>query len=610
MKTFYNLRRTAARKLSAAVQKSALTRARKLNKWKGWVSPSMTRNFVLNDLISDILMRKNYKSNCITGKTQNQSGHFILEQGNEFERRVVELIKQRLMPSEYEDIQGNTLPRSYVLADRTIAAMETGTPFIFAPVFHCFDKKIHGVPDLLVRSDYLPRLFTNPPAVNPDAGCRFSGPDDRWYYVIVDIKFSTMHLRSNGVEMLNNTNSKAYKAQLFLYNEILARIQRYNPEATYILGRNYKYSSAATGDVAGSGCFDRPGVIDYTGWDVDYKRRTFDAVKWLRQVDKIADTFDVERIHDYRYDLSPNMCVQNLFVQGEKRRIADQIHDITLLPYCGTKQRDEAKRRGIVKWSDSACTASELGFKAGSYRGPIVDACLQANKPTSSTPVVTLRREWQAYPSYVDLKDCTDVVFLDFETINNACDDFSRMPAPSDMNLAFMLTIGVQRGRRFTTETFTAQGLSDHYEREMLESALNAIRARVSFSHATFVHWGAHDRGVWERIKEKHPDLTGAQPRRWFDAHRAYENHAFGIRGSFSSSLKSVTNCLNKLGHVSQRFDKGEDGLEAMHRAYIAQQESDTDVFIAHPFIQEMKHYNVKDVQALYEVVKYLDTHM
>lgn len=606
MKTFYNLRRTAARVLSSSVQKSSLTRSRKLNKWANWVTPSMTRNFILQDLISDILMRKKIKRSSVTGKSQNQSGHFILEQGNEFERRVVQMIKDKF-PNEFSDIKGNELPRSYVLADKTLDDMKKGTPIIFSPVFHCFDKKINGVPDLLVRSDYLYKLFTEPPSVTDD-GCQFSTEDNRWYYVIVDIKFSTVHLRSNGREMLNNTNSKAYKAQLFLYNEILSRMQKFDPEVTYILGRNYKYSNTNEGDVSGNGCFDRPGVIDYSGWDESYKKRTLDSVKWLRKVDSIAATFDLNKIHDYKEDLSPNMCVQNLFVQGEKHKIAEQIRDITMIPYCGVKNRNIAKSNGIVQWSDLACTAEKLGFKNTSYRGPIVDACLLANKPTHLDNVVVLRPEWTAYPSLVNLEDRDNVVYLDFETINNACDDFSCMPAPSDMNLAFMLTIGVVHNNRLTTKTFTAKGLSERYERDMFDEALVAIRSLVSFSHSMFVHWGAHDRTVWERVTTKYIDLLGAQPMDWYNAHRVYENHAFGVNGAFSSSLKSVTNSLNTIGRVKQRFDKGEDGLEAMHKAYIAHQESDKDVFIAHPYIRDMKSYNVKDVRALYEVVTYLRT--
>lgn len=592
----YNLRKTVSRALSSKLRKDTLTKKRKHNTWMGWVSPSSTRNYILNDLISDVLLRRKFSRNPITGKLdQKGSPHFLLEQGNEFERRVVKLMKRMFRSDECIDIRGNSLPRSYVLADKTQEAMSKGTPIIFAPVFHDFDKKWNGVPDLLIRSDYMSKLFANPPVIK-ESGCKWS---DKWHYLIVDIKYSTLHLRSNGVEMLNEVNYKAYKAQLWMYNDMLARMQDYNPQRTYILGRNIKYSSAAIGDVVGKGCFDQAGVIDYEGWDKEYPSKVKKAINWQRYIPKIVDNFSIDTIiKNKKWNLYPNMCVTDMWVQDQKEQIAKQLNDITLLPYCGVKQREIAMSNGFTEWTDSRCCSTTLGFKEGSYRGRIVDACLQVNRPTSTKEIdVTPSNE---FPSFIHLKDLKNKVYFDFETISNVCDDFSTLPQPSNMNLAFMVTFGYMSHGKFVIKTFTAQGLHIKFEKEMFEKSIKDIPIR----NATFIHWGTHDKTVWEIMEGRYGIFC--EPKVWFNAHRAYENDAFGIRGCFSSSLKKVTNALNDMGHVKQRYVKSEDGMEAMHRAYVAQQESEGEVFTAHPYIQELKEYNVKDVKALYEVTEFL----
>lgn len=730
---FYKLRNTLRRGLSKKVQREILNHKRKNNDWKDWVSPSRTRNFILDDLISDVLLwRRNNpaavaapgSSSVATLSTNNNindptlpltrdelpqkynqinsdSGCFILNQGNEFERGVLKLLKQRFSAEgEIEDIHGNGLPRSYVLADKSIEAIEKGTPIIISPVFHDFDTKVFGIPDLLIRSDYMSKIFKYPPEMD-QGGCRFS---NEWYYVIVDVKFSTLFLRSNGVELLNHENFKAYKAQLYLYNQILSKIQGCDPGRTYVLGRTYKFSNSVDGDMKGNGCFDKPGVIDYNGWDEEYHTKVKKSVKWLRTCGKIARNFTLQTIRGAgigggisrpedngnssvpglvagipgaephakssgsvgskkvsskvsKFNLYPNLCVDNLSFQKEKWEIAKAISDITMLPWCGVKQREIAIRdHGFDSWKDPKCTSETLGFKKDTHHARIVDACLAANRGTN----LFVHSHSEATPNFSQLKAMPDrqKIYIDFETVSNVCDDFTTLPRPSDIDIAFMLSVGyfvqseqkrtaeeleaaeamelmkgkrVRKGKKaksspatstnegcggsgawfgdistFVVKTFTAQGLTNEFEREMFQNAMQYIASLVQLNEATIVHWGHCDKTTWKKIERRYN--LAFEPKGWFDAYGAMQNNAIGIRGCFSYSLKPVCNMLNEYGLVTQKFVGEEHGLEAMHQAYIAHKESVGDVFINHHYIQKLKDYNVKDVIALREVTKVIES--
>jgi len=57
-----------------------------------------------------------------------------------------------------------------------------------------------------------------------------------WHYVLVDAKFTTLHLSAAG-QVGNGGSAPAYKGQLFIYNRALGNLQGYAPERAFLLGR-------------------------------------------------------------------------------------------------------------------------------------------------------------------------------------------------------------------------------------------------------------------------------------------------------------------------------------------------------------------------------------
>ena len=124
-------------------------------------------------------------------------------------------------------------------AEETFAAMQRGESIIYQGVVRDAATRTYGSPDMLVRSDILADLFpdtveeSEAGAAAPDLG---SAP---WHYVVVDIKFTTLRLLvSRGIQSGGST--RAYKAQLYIYNRALGRLQGYTPPASYILGRSWR----------------------------------------------------------------------------------------------------------------------------------------------------------------------------------------------------------------------------------------------------------------------------------------------------------------------------------------------------------------------------------
>ena len=66
-------------------------------------------------------------------------------------------------------------------------------------------------------------------------------------------------------------------------------------------------------------CLNRLGKISYNSVDLDYKRRTREAIKWIRDVRTKGHNWSV--YPPTRIELYPNMCVDSGEWNSEKEKI-------------------------------------------------------------------------------------------------------------------------------------------------------------------------------------------------------------------------------------------------------------------------------------------------
>ena len=186
--------------------------------WREWVSAGRTRNWILNDPLTDWLQlygrNRGYVPREETGSYSRDLDfvQFIFEKGREFEAGILRLLQQHYevttVASDYQEI------RSLDKARETFSAMQGGAPIIYQAVLWDAHNLNYGSPDFLVRSDVLRDLF---PLSISEQEAATSAPDlgDRgWHYCIVDTKFTTLHLNASGAELANSGSGPAYKAQI------------------------------------------------------------------------------------------------------------------------------------------------------------------------------------------------------------------------------------------------------------------------------------------------------------------------------------------------------------------------------------------------------------
>lgn len=247
--------------------------------------------------------------------------------------------------------------------------MAAGQPVIHQGVLRDAETLTYGAADLLVRSDILVDLFSGHlteqeaaiPA--PDFG------DNPWHYVVVDVKFTTLNLLVSG-SVGNAGSGPAYKAQLYVYNQALGRLQGYTPPTAFLLGRGWQQTVKGV-TRRGTNAMERLAIV-VMGADIGADLEA--ARDWLLRL----------RTEGSEWAPLPSPTVPELWPDASSdgfpwgdatSRIANELNDLTQLWWVGPDKRDVAHGTGITSWRDPGVTAASLGV-TGRTTGPTLEAIL------------------------------------------------------------------------------------------------------------------------------------------------------------------------------------------------------------------------------------------
>lgn len=609
---------------------------------KIWIPATSTRNYILRDPIIDwlkvnyspfVTKNPNYTKNILGAvndrRNPNSFTEYIMEQGNIFESQIIRLLTEKFGSDIVVSIGGELNPRSCEKVQETVNAMLLGVPIIHSGLLHNPSNQTYGIPDLLVRSDWLngickidaldkEEIYTPAPRLrdvtNPDK-------PPLYHYIIVDIKFTTINLRADGIHLLNCGSFPAYKSQLSIYNEALSLVQGYNPQKAYILGRKWKFSSK--GEMyKGRSCFDRLGKIDYNGIDKDFIEKTEEALKWLREVRSTSSReWNILNSPLTKPELYPNMSNTCDYPwHNTKVQLANYIKELTSLWMVGTKNREIAHSHKVYKWTDRKCTPGLLGV-SGKFTSKVLQKILEINQPDEygcpNPNKVLPERINNNLKGWQQRKEIE--FYVDFETINDVLTDFEKLPEVTETSLIFMIGVGYKEpvSGRWTYQCFCVDKLNLKEEGRICQEFSDYIRSESALydvDKPLCVHWANAEESFWNGAKERHKLIAErwkSEEWVWLDLLRIFKEEPIVVRGSLSFGLKSISSALRESGAISCGWDTGSsclDGQGAMVGAWKAHKDATLKKIGMRntPQIREISKYNEVDVKVLYEIIAYL----
>ncbi len=574
-----------------------------------WVSATSTKNFMTNDGLLDVFkMYHNNGNKSFLNYKSDTINNYLMARGIEFEKELVKYIDHNRLKSIYvsDIINDKTV-------QQTIEYMKQGVPLIHSAPVRNKRNGTQGVIDILIRSDYLCNIVEENPLTEEEQSIPAPKLNGKYHYVVVDIKFSTLSLRSDGRHLLNDPKYKAYKAQLYIYNKAISLIQGYFCRYAFILGRRWKYRSK--GEIfSNSSCLNKLGVIDFEGVDSNYVNKTQDAIKWVRDVIRHGKSWKTNP--PSREELYPNMCTSLGVWDKKKNEIAMNIGEISMLWYCGVKQRQIGFSNGIKSWKNIECTAEKLGIKG--KRGDIINKMIDINRQE-----IDMIRPDKIKTTINDWRTNTSEVFVDFETLMDICSPLSELPEQRKTDMIFMIGVYYTCSKNNVSlyKSFIAKEMSPQEEYRVMDEFVTFMKylgyPKMWFWDAEQRFWDIAERKQFERLYNNLPedekvlitdnisDNWGKIEKNWYDVAEIFRSEPIVIKGCFGFGLKNISEQMRKYDMITERIvSECNSGTSAMVKAIHAYENSD-DIYTS-SIMKDIESYNRFDCAVLYDILKYL----
>lgn len=573
-----------------------------------WVSATHTRNYMLNDAIVDWLkLYSSHRTNNYVQKTPMISAQgfnsFIMDQGIKFESKLIQYMK--------DNINQITTVSEYITESsvkKTISLMKNGVPIIHSAPVRDTQTHTKGVIDLLVRSDYLHKIVDECPIYEE----KISAPKltGCYYYVVIDIKYSTLPLRADGIHILNTKSFPAYKSQLCIYNNIIGKIQGHTPRYSYILGRRWGYTQKDIKYNSFS-CLNKLGVVDFQGVDQDYLSKTEKAIRWVRDVKKNGHKWSVSP--PSKTELYPNMCYDSGKWQKHKQKIAENIGEISNIWYCGVKHREKAFNNDVKSWKDQRCTSEIMGMKG--TRASVIDQILNINRQNKD-----MIRPKQIDGNFLGWKDSVTEMFVDFETMSDIFSSFSELPQQKPCDMIFMIGVYWKSKKSgWGYKNFICNKATYEEEYKIMDQFndfyIKHKKPKLWFWHAEPGFWSRAEKRQFDiaynikdekerEIKKDHISDDWSVTT-WTDMCSLFKYTPIVVKDCFKFGLKQIAGAMKKHNLIETKIDSEcASGLSAMINAWRCYQDYSNPKSC--PVMLDISKYNEFDCKVLYEILQFL----
>jgi len=470
-----------------------------------YISASEFENFMKNDTVCDWL------SIVLPKKIEPHPLQYLFNKGIHYESQVIDYLSKKLKIALPKLSSVNT-SRDYTSYEHDIDckismdSMRKGIPLLYSPYLVSEKQKLRGIPDLLIRSDYIESYFG---IEVPQEKSNFGS----YYYIPIEIKYSSLHFDKTNQTLLNMNRTKIYKNQLYVYSSILSDIQGVLPCCSFIIGKNYMKDNQL-------------GHVYYETRDKEIVSLFQKGFEWLQHVKKNSHKWKFEKTEEILHIL-PNMKVSHSIYDPEKKIISEHIGEITDFWQCGIKQRynllDKTNDQ-IYSWKNPEFDVSLLGINK-SYLEK-VDKLLKINRGEIE-PIYPKKIKHNLF----EWRNQSNEIFVDFETIYNEEEDGEMM----------IFLIGVYHQNQYTY--FVANNMNPSSEKEIL---LSFYQFWKDLGEPKIWYWFAEDM-FWKKSCKKY-DLSFVLS--WIDLYKVfYEGEVF-VKGCKNFKLKSYVYSLLKMEEI------------------------------------------------------------
>lgn len=611
------------------------------NDKRDWVSATSVKNYLMKEPLIDwfdlYYSERGYNDNPIVQDqnvflaerarkksevaTEMSKLSIFFEMGLKFEAEVMKYLRTKY-PNDVKKVVTKYVEQE--LYNKTLEYMKEGVPIIEQAALYNFNNKTYGISDILIRSDWINKLFEN--EIIDEATIKIKAPllNGNYHYRVIDIKWTTMYLCSNGRTLRNSQRFPAYKGQLAIYNSAIGLMQGYTPSEAYILSKSWNLNG---GQDEGHNCFTQLGIIDFEEFDKKYIKETHDAIKWVRNVRYNGSKWSCNK--PSIPELYPNMCNRyDTPYHGVKRDLSDKLRELTQLWNVGVKHRKIAHTNGIYSWDDPKCSSENMGIH-GKKIGPVIDKIIEINR--DSTDLIKPNKIQNNNSNWKTTNGLD--FYLDFEGITGCLynRDINLQNAKADNQIVFLVGIGYENNGIWNYKSFLANSIDRNEERRVINEFITFVNNRITNfmetnritdrdqCRARFFHWSHAEKSILGMLNKRHNNEWHQWKNNvtWIDMCKVFIDEPIVLKGAKKFSLKDIAKTMAAHNMIKTKWQESgpENGMDAMIEAieYYRYKSTKNNLDINNPIderhlitIASIIDYNEVDCKVVYEIVDYL----
>ena len=159
-------------------------------------------------------------------------------------------------------------------------------------------------------------------------------------YLIINIIPEIVTFKCNLKTLIKNDVILFYQCCLYVFNSALKQFfkRRY---IGFIFEKGYKYKSEI---------LEKKNNIGFVIFDDYIKNKVINAIKWLRELKNNNYVMDYNNVACF--ELYPNMYYKNTEYEEEKKKIAEEIKEITLIWNISYNERCDLVKKNVKTWDN------------------------------------------------------------------------------------------------------------------------------------------------------------------------------------------------------------------------------------------------------------------
>ena len=455
------------------------------------------------------------------------------------------------------------------------------------PILYHEKYDVSVIPDFIIHRDIFREIFNE---VNISYLHDKSLPQSLPLYIVSDIVYQTVHLNCEMNDLINDNNLYYYKCKIYLCNRILG----YN-DYGILFAKEYKYKDSIV---------KKKSVVGKYIFNEDMNDKILHALCWIDNLNLYYDEWLIYPKPTIT-ELYPNMNIKTGPWYKEKKRLAEEIQEITLVWNISYHKRCLLHDKGIYTWQDPLLLNNVYPYEVKeTERRRIQEKMIHMNKQTE-LKISPRRIKSREFINHI--KDKTDSIILDFESVINLEERSSYFNDSVRDEIPKICIIGCINLKNNVFKDFTIRYLTLDEEEKIVRYWLQYLK-RVIGNDIKIYHWSSAERVYIDYMKAQYPHLDYPNFT-YVDLLSYFKSEPITIQGCFGYGLKEIVKMLYNHELIKNKWVDDTDGLEAMIEVIQKSKDALSKKIPIKRFteIKKIIYYNYMDCKVIVDILEMLE---